>query len=515
MTTTDRGSATSLHESPVDSDVLYVGTDDGGLWMTRDNGHTWVDLFELNAGIEAPAKAAPAAFVAEVQPAADDPLSGTWTCKASGEGIESDDQGNFTLELAFADGKVSGSIVSDIGEGDLAGLRWDAEKGELKFRFEADTLSLDFDAKVKDDTIEGEINAAGGAFSFDFDGERTARLEEAAEEEPEEEPEEAAEEEPEEEEPKFKENTIDQLLPGRRYVSSLVASRHKAERVYVTFDGHRSDDDAPYAFVSNDYGETWESLQGNLVDGVGSVRDLDEDIENEDVLYLGTEFGAFVSIDGGESWTELGENLPTVAVHDFAQHETRGELIAGTHGRSIWIADVSLIRQISKRDVDRDAALYEPNDAIRWRRGQSRGSSGTRRFVGENPASGVSLYYSLDRSAKDLILVVKDSGGNVVREFDDAPTDKGLHRIDWDLRRATTREDSRGNRRFRRGGGVDVGTYTVVLTVGEEVLEESFAVKNDPGEDDPRWMEYEAAWDELEAALEEEEAGAISDVIRD
>ena len=201
--------------------------------------------------------------------------------------------------------------------------------------------------------------------------------------------------------------------------------------------------------------------------------------------------------------------------HDFAQHETRGELIAGTHGRSIWIADISLIRQLSKRGMDKDAMLYEPNDAIRWRRGDSRGSSGTRRFVGENPASGTSLYYSLDRKAKDLTLVVKDSGGNVVREFEDVPTGKGLHRIDWDLRRGTSREDSRGNRRFRRGGGVDVGTYTVVLTVGEEVLEESFEVKNDPSEDDTRWMEYEAMWEELEAELAEEEAEETADGIRD
>ena len=383
--------------------------------------------------------------------------------------------------------------------------------------------------KVKGDKMEGEISAAGGAFSFDFDGERTAKPEGGAP--PEEEPilqdveieetEEVAEEPAEQEEPeetpapKFKENTIDQLLPGRRYVSSIVASRHKANRVYVTFDGHRSDDDAPYVFVSNDYGETWEDLRANLVDGVGSVRDIDEDIVNEDVLYLGTEFGAFVSIDGGESWTELGDDLPTVAVHDFAQHETRGELIAGTHGRSIWIADVTLIRQLNKRDMDKDAVLYEPNDAIRWRRGNSRGASGTRRFVGENPASGVSLYYSLGRSTKDLSLVVKDAAGNVVREFQDAPTSKGLHRIDWDLRRAVSREDMRGNRRFRRGGGVDVGTYTVVLTAGEEVLEKSFEVENDPGEDDTRWMEYEAEWEELEASFEEEETGAETGEIRD
>jgi photosystem II stability/assembly factor-like uncharacterized protein len=521
VTTTERGSATSLHESPVDSDVLYVGTDDGGLWMTKDGGHTWVDLYEINAGLEPPANATPASF-APVSAAKDDPLTGTWTCKASGEGIEGAGEGTFTLELTLKDGKVSGLIDSEIGSGELAGLRWDAEKGELRFRFDSETLSLDFEADIDGDEIDGEISAAGGAFSFEFEGKRTSKAEateETGEEtdpegdaDPKEDPKEEPEEEPEDEgedteeaQPRFKKNTIDQLLPERRYVSSLTASRHKEARVYATFDGHRSDDDGVHVFVSNDFGETWESLQNNLTEGVGSVRDLDEDLESDDVLYLGTEFGAFVSIDKGDSWTELGENLPTVAVHDFAQHPTRGELIAGTHGRSIWIVDVSLVRQMSERSIGKPVVLYEPNDAIRWRRSSGRGVSGTRRFVGENPPSGTSLYYSLASAAKDLSLVVENAAGEVVREFPDAESGKGLHRIDWDLRKARSTEDRQGNRRFRRGASVPVGTYTIVLTVGEETLEETFEVKNDPGESDTGWTEFEEAWEEHETALQREE----------
>ena len=178
--------------------------------------------------------------------------------------------------------------------------------------------------------------------------------------------------------------------------------------------------------------------------------------------------------------------------------------------------DVSLVRQLSERSIGKPALLYEPNDAIRWRRGMSRGVSGTRRFVGENPPSGTSLFYSLGSSTKDLTLVVKNSAGEVVREFPDAETGKGLHRVDWDLRKARSSEDRQGNRRFRRGTSVPVGTYTVVLTVGEETMEERFEVRNDPGESDTAWTEFEEQWEAHEAALQREERqAATGEVIHD
>ena len=533
VTTTERGSATSLHESPADENVIYVGTDDGGLWMTKDGGHTWVDLWAINEGLEAVAKASPAAFVPGLVLTLDDPLSGTWTCKASGEGIEGDDQGQFTLELSLKDGKVTGSIKSDIGTGKLAGLRWDAEKGELMFRFDADTLSLDFAAEVKDGKIEGDITAAGGAFSFEFDGERSsaAKITEVATPKPavtEAKPVEGADEgegtvedheeteatPPAEPERKFKKDTIDQLLPGRRYVSSITASRFKEGRVYVTFDGHRSDDDGVYVFKSEDYGVTWESLTNNLKEGVGSVRDLEEDLEQEDLLFLGTEFGAFVSIDQGDSWTELGGNLPTVPVHDFAIHGSRGDLVAATHGRSIWIMNINALRGMNKKSVGEDAALFKPADGIQWRRGNSRGASGTRRFVGENPPSGTTIYYSLDRKAKDLSLTIQDAGGSTVVEFENPSVEKGLHAVTWDLRKALSREDREGNRRFRRGASVPFGTYKVVLTVGGETFEETFQVHNDPNEASSTWTEYEEWW-EQSFDVEEDDEASTREIIHD
>ena len=185
-------------------------------------------------------------------------------------------------------------------------------------------------------------------------------------------------------------NVADKVgLPGPRWVASIEASRYADGRAYVVFDGHRSDDDEPYVFVTEDYGETWKSLRADLPSG--STRVLREDIENEKLLYLGTEFAVWASLDRGGSWTKINNNLPTVAVLEFAQHPTAGELVAATHGRSLWILDVTALRQMTADDLKAKAFLFRPNDVVRWRSEPSHGVSygaGSRRFVGENPPRG-------------------------------------------------------------------------------------------------------------------------------
>jgi hypothetical protein len=123
-----------------------------------------------------------------------------------------------------------------------------------------------------------------------------------------------------------------------KYVSDIEPSLHKNGTVYVTLDGHRSDDYTSYVFRSDDFGETWTSLVEGLPEA--SVRCIVEDLENQDLLFAGTEVGCFVSIDGGERFTPFEGNLPTVPVHDLVIHPRDGELVAGTHGRGIWIADI-------------------------------------------------------------------------------------------------------------------------------------------------------------------------------
>jgi photosystem II stability/assembly factor-like uncharacterized protein len=272
-------------------------------------------------------------------------------------------------------------------------------------------------------------------------------------------------------------------LPGPRWVASIEPSRFTDGRAYVVFDAHRSDDDAPYVYVTEDFGQTWKSLRGNLP--MGTTRVLREDIENQNVLYLGTEFGVWVSIDRGGVWTKINNNLPTVAVHELVQHPSNGEMVAATHGRSLWILDVTPLRQMKPETLKTEATLYKPTTAMRWRREPARGTpygSGNHRFIGENPPSGAQIYYSLSKKAENIQLKIVDYTGRTVREL---PVKKeqmapGLHRLMWDLARSP--REPRGQGRSR-GPGQDPappGMYRIVLTVDGKEHIQSLRVENDP-----------------------------------
>jgi photosystem II stability/assembly factor-like uncharacterized protein len=221
-------------------------------------------------------------------------------------------------------------------------------------------------------------------------------------------------------------------LPAPRWVASIEASRAVEGRAYVAFDGHRSDDDNPYVYVTEDFGKTWKSITANLP--WGSTRVCREDLINHNLLFVGTEFGAWASINRGESWTKINNDLPTVAVHEFAIHPTAGEMVAATHGRSLWIVDISGLRQITKDTLTAQAQLMKPTTAIRWRTEPARGRT-NRRYVGENPQNGAQIYYTLGQKAEKASLKVLDVEGKTVRELT-APTEPGLHRVFWNLSRS-------------------------------------------------------------------------------
>ena len=277
-------------------------------------------------------------------------------------------------------------------------------------------------------------------------------------------------------------NVADKVgLPGPRWVASIEASRYADGRAYVVFDGHRSDDDEPYVFVTENYGETWKSLRSNLPSG--STRVLREDIENEKLLYLGTEFAVWASLDRGGSWTKINNNLPTVAVLEFAQHPTAGELVAATHGRSLWVLDVTMLRQLTADALKAKAHLFRPNDVVRWRSEPTHGVSyaaGSRRFVGENPPRGAPIYYSLTAPAKKARLLVQDFAGRTVRELE-AKTEPGLHRVEWNLvmeEQPTLLEAVTGGE--RKKVAAPPGMYRIVLVVDGDEYKQGLKVEPDP-----------------------------------
>jgi hypothetical protein len=278
--------------------------------------------------------------------------------------------------------------------------------------------------------------------------------------------------------PKASTRLID-VAPGRYHVSTIVSSKFSKGRVYLALDGHRSDDMNPYLFVSEDFGQSWKKLHKNIPASAGSVRVMVEDIENQNLLFMGTEFGAWVSIDRGKNWTRFNNNLPTVPVHDFKVHPLSGELIAGTHGRSAWAVDIFALRQMATDAPNVDVALYEPNHVIRWKREPERAPSGTRRFVGENPDANAHIYFSLADRERQIKLWITDQDGETVKTLT-PDGGKGLHHISWNMKL-----DGESGRRWSRR--VDLGIYKVHLKVGDTTWTESLEIIRDPSMPDPRW----------------------------
>jgi photosystem II stability/assembly factor-like uncharacterized protein len=291
------------------------------------------------------------------------------------------------------------------------------------------------------------------------------------------------------------ENILKSGLPGHRWVASIEPCRTRDGRAYVCFDAHRSDDDKPYLFVTDDYGETWKSVNGNLPT-FGSTRVLRQDIKNPDVLYCGTEFGAWVSINRGTSWAKLGGNLPTVAVHEFAQPTVAEELVVATHGRSIWVIDIASVRQFKPETLKAKATLFASAPAVKWRAGaggESPYSATVRKFVGTNPPRGVFIDYMLGEPAKEVTLKVVDATGKAVREFTAAPKTAGFHRITWTLNRGSSPaipQAGGAGGRFGGGGGggggaggpLVAGIYRVSLTVDGKEFNQMITVENDPNQ---------------------------------
>src|SRR5439155_7368615 len=287
-------------------------------------------------------------------------------------------------------------------------------------------------------------------------------------------------------------NVADKVgLPGPRWVATIEASRFADGRAYVVFDAHRSDDDNPWVYMTDDYGQPWTPIRGGLP--MGSTRCLREDVANENLLYLGTEFSIYASIDRGKSWTKINSNLPTVAVHEIAVHPTAGEIVAATHGRSLWILDVAALRQMKPEALEAAVHLFKPHTATRYRTLPSMGRT-NRRFIGANPpATGLPIVYSLTAKPERVSLKVVDISGKTLREFK-APATTGLHKVAWDLTQGPTVPGGGKKGGMGMGGGgkkggggpgapgavralVPQGEYRVVLTVDEKEYSQVFRVE--------------------------------------
>ncbi len=225
-------------------------------------------------------------------------------------------------------------------------------------------------------------------------------------------------------------------VPKKTWVSRVEPSHFDTATVYVTFDNHRENDFKPYVFVSTDFGKTFRSIVNNLpTGGVDFVHVIREDPANRDLLYLGSDVGAYVSTDRGSSWQRFMTGMPTVPVHDLKIHPRDRELIAATHGRSIWIVDVAPLEEMNTGVFARTANFFTPKTAYEYSIGNVQNFPGQKNFVAPNPSYGAELAYRLSSgSPRDSArIVVTNIRGDTVRTLT-GPGGPGLHYAYWDLR---------------------------------------------------------------------------------
>ncbi len=265
-------------------------------------------------------------------------------------------------------------------------------------------------------------------------------------------------------------------LPTDTWINNIEASRFSPSRVYVASNNYRNDDFANYLYLSEDYGESWRSIAGGLPPA-WVARTVREDPRNPDVLYLGTEFGAFYSLDRGSSWTEIRLGIPTVAVNDLVIHPRANDLILGTHGRGIWILDnINALQELTPEIIASPAHLFtmEPAEQIRYR--SEKGHDGDMIFRGENPAAGALVDFWLGEGAGEVTLTVLNLEGEEVASV---PVRRrtGLNRTIWNLRHS---DPDQGGNGTPRGPLVVPGEYRVRLQAGGISLENILEVREDP-----------------------------------
>ncbi|MGH9834889.1 MAG: WD40/YVTN/BNR-like repeat-containing protein, partial [Blastocatellia bacterium] len=228
---------------------------------------------------------------------------------------------------------------------------------------------------------------------------------------------------------------IPTLATGSHLISRVEPSHFDAGTCYVTIDGHRSNDHKPYVYVTKDYGATWTSISNNLP--VGNVNVIREDLKNRNLLFVGTEYGLFVSLNGGGEWKKFMTGLPTVRVDDLLIHPRDNDLIAGTHGRGVWIVDdITPLQQLNEKTLAADTHLFDLRPGTQWLNDVtlSRYAGGAKLFRGENPQPGTAIsYYLKSESGGEVKITISDITGKVVRNLT-GTKGAGLNRVMWNLR---------------------------------------------------------------------------------
>lgn len=289
-------------------------------------------------------------------------------------------------------------------------------------------------------------------------------------------------------------------IPANSYVNDIRADLYDPNTVYVALDNHKHGDYKPYLIKSTNLGKSWTSLAEDLPEK-HLVWRIVQDHVNKDLLFIGTEFGVFFSVNGGKKWVELDGGMPTISTRDVKIQRRENDLVAGTFGRGIYILDdYAPLRSLTEKSMQQDAILFGPSRSVKWFQldDNHTDSDGDDRFVAKNPEHGATFTYYLkdslltakekrqeaDKKAVEdkkypkypsweaveaenqeaepaVYIEVRDSEGDIIKRVD-GKTKKGLHRLTWDMKYSSTNplteKDSKNN-----GLMALPGSYTATL----------------------------------------------------
>lgn len=266
---------------------------------------------------------------------------------------------------------------------------------------------------------------------------------------------------------------VSETFPKELWVSRVIASSHKKERVYVTLNGYRWDDFMPYVYVSENYGATWKNISGNLPNS--SVNVIKEDPVNENLLYLGVDNGAYVSFNRGESWEVFSKDLPNVAVHDMVIQPDAKDLVLGTHGRSLYKTNIALLQKLNETNkgeiviAEIDAVNFSPRWGSKWS------------AWGEEYEPKVNIQFYSPQSGKATIIIKTEEGKELQNLSVDAS--KGVNVFDYDLTisekgsKNFDKTDTKVKKAENDKYYLPKGKYKVNVSVNEKSIISDFEVK--------------------------------------
>jgi len=271
-------------------------------------------------------------------------------------------------------------------------------------------------------------------------------------------------------------------MPQNTWVSHIEPSSHTAGTAYATFDGHKSGNSKPYIFKTTDFGKTWESMVSEAIPTYCHI--IKEDLINPDLLFLGTEFGLFITIDGGEQWVPFTGDLPKVSIRDMVFQARENDLIIGTHGRGIYIIDdLQPIQELKMEDLSKDVVFLNSRPSLIGYLGWSIDTQGDNDYSANNPGTNPLITYYLKKRHMfgDMYLEVYNSEGEMLTDLP-AGKSKGINRVPWNLRMDGPKvpKSSQLLGSAFVGPTYPPGEYTIKLYKKDQVYEGRIIVKYDP-----------------------------------